>query len=114
MKPQHLDPYSSVLETVGWTPLIRLARIGAGIRTPIYGKAEYAKPADAQKTDVNLSPRALQLKQLESQLAAIPVVDRARVDSIKQAITRGEYTINTGNIAENLLNSVKEMLHVAK
>jgi negative regulator of flagellin synthesis FlgM len=36
------------------------------------------------------------------------------VDSIKQAITRGEYTINTGNIAENLLNSVKEMLHVAK
>lgn len=78
------------------------------------GKAEDAKPADAQKTDVNLSPRALQLKQLESQLAAIPVVDRARVDSIKQAITRGEYTINTGNIAENLLNSVKEMLHVAK
>ena len=77
-------------------------------------KADDAKPADAQKTDVNLSPRALQLKQLESQLAAIPVVDRARVDSIKQAITRGEYTINTGNIAENLLNSVKEMLHVAK
>lgn len=78
------------------------------------GKSEDAKPADTQKTDVNLSPRALQLKQLESQLAAIPVVDRARVDSIKQAITRGEYTINTGNIAENLLNSVKEMLHVAK
>lgn len=77
-------------------------------------KAEDTKPADAQKTEVNLSPQALQLKQLESQLAAIPVVDRARVDSIKQAITRGEYTINTGNIAENLLNSVKEMLHVAK
>ncbi|MHB1093220.1 flagellar biosynthesis anti-sigma factor FlgM [Thiobacillus sp.] len=77
-------------------------------------KAEDTKPADVQKTDVNLSPQALQLKQLESQLAAIPVVDRARVDSIKQAITRGEYTINTGNIAENLLNSVKEMLHVAK
>lgn len=78
------------------------------------GKPEENKPADAQKTDVSLSPRALQLKQLESQLEAIPVVDRARVDSIKQAITRGEYTINTGNIAENLLNSVKEMLHVAK
>jgi negative regulator of flagellin synthesis FlgM len=77
-------------------------------------KTEDSKPADTQKTDVSLSPRALQLKQLETQLAAIPVVDRARVDSIKQAITRGEYTINTGNIAENLLNSVKEMLHVAK
>ncbi len=78
------------------------------------GKAEDNKPADAQKTDVSLSPRALQLKQLETQLEAIPVVDRARVDSIKEAITKGQYDINTGNIAENLLNSVKEMLNVAK
>lgn len=77
-------------------------------------KAEDAKQADTQQTDVSLSPRARQLKQLETQLAAIPVVDRARVDSIKQAITRGEYTINTGNIAENLLNSVKDMLHASK
>jgi negative regulator of flagellin synthesis FlgM len=78
------------------------------------GKAEGNKPADAQTTDVSLSPRAAQLKQLETQLAAIPVVDRARVDSIKEAIASGQYTINTGNIAESLLASVKEMLHVAK
>ena len=38
--PQHLEPYESVLETIGWTPLIRLARLGAGVRTPVYGKAE--------------------------------------------------------------------------
>ena len=44
MTPPHLRPYDSVLETIGWTPLIRLARIGAGLRTPIYGKAEYANP----------------------------------------------------------------------
>lgn len=78
------------------------------------GKTEGAPPADAQQTDVSLSPRAIQLKQLETQLAAIPVVDRARVDSIKEAIASGQYSINTGNIAENLLASVKEMLHVAK
>jgi negative regulator of flagellin synthesis FlgM len=78
------------------------------------GKAGGNKPADAQTTDVSLSPRAAQLKQLETQLAAIPVVDRARVDSIKEAIASGQYTINTGNIAESLLASVKEMLHVAK
>ena len=29
-QPQHLKPYESVLDTVGWTPLIRLARLGAG------------------------------------------------------------------------------------
>jgi negative regulator of flagellin synthesis FlgM len=68
----------------------------------------------AEQTDVTLSARAAELKQLETQLAAIPVVDRARVDSIKEAISSGQYAINTGNIAENLIDSVKEMLHVAK
>lgn len=68
----------------------------------------------SEQTEVTLSSRATDLKQLEAQLAAIPVVDRARVDSIKEAISSGQYTINTGNIAENLIDSVKEMLHVAK
>lgn len=67
-----------------------------------------------EQTDVTLSSRAADLKQLEAQLAAIPIVDRARVDSIKEAISSGQYTVNTGNIAENLIDSVKEMLHVAK
>ncbi len=70
--------------------------------------------ADAGQTAVTLSPRAAELKQLETQLAAIPVVDRARVESIKEAIASGQYTINAENIAEGLIDSVKEMLHVAK
>ena len=70
--------------------------------------------ADTEQTDVPLSQRAAELKQLETRLAAIPVVDRARVDSIKEAIASGQYTINTENIAESLIDSVKEMLHVAK
>ncbi|MHB1354119.1 MAG: flagellar biosynthesis anti-sigma factor FlgM [Thiobacillus sp.] len=73
-----------------------------------------ARASTAPQTDVTLSPQATQLKQLESRLAAIPVVDRARVDSIKQAIASGQYTIDTGNIAQGLLDSVKEMLHAAK
>ncbi len=54
-KPQHLKPYESVLETVGWTPLIRLARLGSGIRTPIYGKAEYANPGGSVKDRIGLA-----------------------------------------------------------
>jgi negative regulator of flagellin synthesis FlgM len=72
------------------------------------------KRAESEQTDVSLSPRAAQLKQLETQLAAIPVVDRARVESIKEAIASGQYAINAENIAEGLIDSVKEMLHVAK
>lgn len=72
------------------------------------------KGSGTEQTAVTLSPLAAQLKQMETQLAAIPVVDRARVDSIKQAIASGQYTINTENIGDNLIESVKEMLHVAK
>ena len=53
--PQHLEPYESVLETVGWTPLIRLARLGAGLRTPVYGKAEYVNPGGSVKDRIGLA-----------------------------------------------------------
>ncbi len=55
MSHPHLRPYDSVLETIGWTPLIRLGRIGAGIRTPVYGKAEYVNPGGSVKDRIGLA-----------------------------------------------------------
>jgi len=55
MSHPHLRPYESVLETIGWTPLIHLGRLGAGIRTPIYGKAEYANPGGSVKDRIGLA-----------------------------------------------------------
>jgi len=54
MTHPHLTPYDSVLATIGWTPLIRLGRVGAGIRTPIFGKAEYANPGGSVKDRIAL------------------------------------------------------------
>ena len=53
--PQHLEPYQSALDTIGWTPLIRLARVGAGVRTPVYGKAEYVNPGGSVKDRIGLA-----------------------------------------------------------
>jgi len=55
MEPQHLTPYDSVLDTIGWTPLIRLSRLGAGIRTPIYAKAEHKNPGGSVKDRIGLA-----------------------------------------------------------
>jgi len=52
--PPHAKAYDSVLPTIGWTPLIQLQRIGAGLRTPIYGKAEYANPGGSVKDRIGL------------------------------------------------------------
>ena len=55
MTPPNAHPYDSVLDTIGWTPLIRLARLGRGIRTPIFGKAEYANPGGSVKDRIGLA-----------------------------------------------------------
>ena len=54
-EPQHRRPYESVLETIGWTPLIRLAKIGAALRTPIYAKAEHRNPGGSVKDRIGVA-----------------------------------------------------------
>ena len=53
--PPHLQPYDSVLETIGWTRSSGSAGIGAGIRTPVYGKAEYVNPGGSVKDRIGLA-----------------------------------------------------------
>src|SRR4026207_373162 len=43
------QPYDSVLETIGWTPLIRLNQVTRGLRTPVYAKAEFFNPGGSVK-----------------------------------------------------------------
>jgi len=47
-------PFDSVLETIGWTPLIRLGRVVDGVRTPVYGKAEQYNPGGSVKDRIGL------------------------------------------------------------
>ena len=47
-------PYNSVLETIGWTPLIRLNKVTRGVRTPVYGKAEFFNPGGSVKDRIGM------------------------------------------------------------
>jgi cystathionine beta-synthase len=51
---RHTRPYESVLDTIGWTPLVRLTRITRGVRTPVYGKAEFFNPGGSVKDRIGL------------------------------------------------------------
>lgn len=53
--PRHGEPYDDVLDLVGWTPLIRLNRVTRGIRTPVYGKAEFMNPGGSVKDRIGLA-----------------------------------------------------------
>ncbi len=74
-------PYENVLETISWTPLIRLNAVTKGIRTPVYGKAEFFNPGGSVKDRI-----------------AIPIIEKAeREGKLKPGGTIVEGTSgNTG------------------
>jgi cystathionine beta-synthase len=47
-------PYDNILETIGWTPLIRLNRVTRGMRTPVFAKAEIFNPGGSLKDRIGL------------------------------------------------------------
>jgi cystathionine beta-synthase len=53
--PRNLRPFASVLDTIGWTPLIRLQRVTDGARTPVYAKAEFFNPGGSVKDRIGLA-----------------------------------------------------------
>jgi cystathionine beta-synthase len=53
--PRNARPFDSVLDTIGWTPLIRLNQVTEGIRTPVYAKAEFFNPGGSVKDRIGLA-----------------------------------------------------------
>jgi len=55
VRAQHREPYANVIETIGWTPLIRLNRVAQGNRTPVYAKAEFFNPGGSVKDRIGIA-----------------------------------------------------------
>ncbi|MBI1395282.1 MAG: flagellar biosynthesis anti-sigma factor FlgM [Betaproteobacteria bacterium] len=77
------------------------------------GSKPAAPPQGAGKGSgdtISVSSLANQLHKLESSLGDVSVVDSARVDAIKQAISDGRFAVNSEVVADRLIASVKEYL----
>jgi cystathionine beta-synthase len=51
----HERPYANIVETIGWTPLVRLNRVTQGLRTPVYAKAEFFNPGGSVKDRIGIA-----------------------------------------------------------
>ncbi len=67
--------------------------------------ATTATSSSTSGDSVAISQQALNLTGLEARINDAPAVDTARVDSIRQAIEDGSYSIDADNIADRLLDS---------
>ena len=66
--------------------------------------------ASASQDKVDINPLSSQLQALESSLEEVSVVDTAKVESIKQAISEGRFKVDPDAIADRLIETVKEMV----
>lgn len=55
MNEPNRTPRDSILEAVGWTPLVRLRQVSSGLRTPVYGKCEFMNPGGSVKDRIGLA-----------------------------------------------------------
>jgi len=75
------------------------------------GAAKSAKTRSSSSEDkVEIGSLSSQLQALESSLEHVQVVDTARVEAIKQAISEGRFRVNPDVVADRLLTTVKELV----
>jgi len=55
MAGRHLRPYDSVLELIGWTPMVRLNSVTDASPTPVYAKCEFFGPGGSIKDRIGLA-----------------------------------------------------------
>ncbi len=55
MPERHPRPYDSVLDLIGWTPMVRLNAVTDGARTPVYAKCEFMGPGGSIKDRIGLA-----------------------------------------------------------
>lgn len=83
--------------------------------TPSKGNDKASAAAGNASTDnVTLSAASVQLQSLEAGLAAGEVYDTDKVEEIKAAIARGEFSVDTAKVADGLLQTVKDLIQPNK
>jgi negative regulator of flagellin synthesis FlgM len=76
--------------------------------TPARGAASGARDGAAAagrsgEDQVRLTSDARQASAIADRIATLPTIDRARVEAVSAAISRGEYRIDADRIAERML-----------
>lgn len=68
-------------------------------------------PSQSSGTSVSLGATATRLHSMESSMASTPVADPNKVAEIKQAISEGRFQVNSGVVADKLLETVKALIN---
>jgi negative regulator of flagellin synthesis FlgM len=86
------------------------AKVGQTTAKRSSGGATKTPRAAGSQEQVDIGPLSSQLQALETSLENVQVVDTARVEAIKQAISEGRFRVNPDVVADRLLTTVKDLV----
>lgn len=66
-------------------------------------------PETGSQDKVVLTDMAARMKSLEQKLAKQPEVDQAHVSRVRDAINRGEYSVNPDRVADKMMGFERDM-----
>ena len=92
------------------TPPLPASQIGETTPKSTHTRTSGNAASNTSETSVHLGTSTAQLRKLESSIASTPVVDQAKVEAIKQAISEGRFQVNSATVADQLVASVKDMI----
>lgn len=72
--------------------------------------ANSAGNTQSTATSVHLGATSAQLQKMESSMANTPLVNAAKVEDIKQAISEGRFQVNSSAVADGLIQTVKDLI----
>lgn len=70
--------------------------------------------ATNNNTSVHLGTKSTQLHDMESSMANAPLVNASKIAEIKQAISEGRFQVNSGVVADRLIETVKNLIRSHK
>jgi negative regulator of flagellin synthesis FlgM len=98
-----------------------IKKMGVGVDKPALDKGTANKGSEkatststASSDNVTLSSASVQLQSLEAGLASGEVFDTNKVEEIKAAIARGDFSVDTAKVADGLLQTVKDLIQPNK
>ena len=74
------------------------------------GDAGSASVGAASADSVTLTDGAMRLQKLARAVADAPAADASRIARVKDAVTRGEYSINPERVADKILQAERELI----
>ena len=94
-----------------------IKKLGVGVDKPVLDKGSASKSTqqadsktEAASDNVTLSATSVQLQSLETGLSTGEVFDANKVEEIKAAIARGDFSVDTAKVADGLLQTVKDLI----